>query len=42
MTAAQPHPSCPRRPAWEIETLRPIAALIEQAMKAPAAASAKA
>ncbi|HEX7896647.1 MAG TPA: dihydrodipicolinate synthase family protein [Planctomycetota bacterium] len=28
------HPKCPRRPAWEIDLLRPLAAQIEKAKKA--------
>ncbi len=36
MVDAQPHPACPRRPAWEAEILKPIATLIEAAMRAPA------
>ena len=41
MRAPNPHPSCPRRPAWERELLAPIAALIEAAKQAkPSAANA--
>jgi dihydrodipicolinate synthase/N-acetylneuraminate lyase len=29
------HPKCPRRPAWEIDLLRPLAAQVEKAKKAP-------
>jgi dihydrodipicolinate synthase/N-acetylneuraminate lyase len=39
MRGAEPHPACPRRPAWEAEILRPIAALVEQAMGAAAPAA---
>ncbi|HYE04722.1 MAG TPA: dihydrodipicolinate synthase family protein [Planctomycetota bacterium] len=34
MAAPQPHPSCPRRPAWEREMLAPIADLIASAVAA--------
>jgi dihydrodipicolinate synthase/N-acetylneuraminate lyase len=35
MKDPQVHPKCPRRPAWEIDLLRPLAAQIEKAKKAP-------
>jgi 4-hydroxy-tetrahydrodipicolinate synthase len=34
MHNADVHPSCPRRPAWEADILRPIAALVEAAKRA--------
>jgi len=33
-TPLEPHPDCPRRPVWEAELLRPIAAMIARAMAA--------
>jgi dihydrodipicolinate synthase/N-acetylneuraminate lyase len=35
MTNPLPHPSCPRRPAWEAELLAPLAAVVERAKAAP-------
>lgn len=33
LPGALPHPACPRRPAWEADLLRPLAALIDAAKR---------